>query len=241
MVVSVSQSNYVPWKGYFDMIARSDVFVIYDEVQFTKNDWRNRNLIKTPKGTEWLTIPVKQDHLDQKICETKVAFNKWNKKHLGTLQANYAKAKSFNEVKEEVFDWYSIDTDLLSEINAHFIKNVCAFLGISTKLIDSRELDLQGDRNERLVDACQKLGADTYLSGPAARTYLAGTLFDQSGLSVEWMEYGGYNEYDQLYPPFEHGVSILDLLFNEGSMSAAKMKKGYADIEKGDFMGDSRR
>ncbi|MDE0838079.1 MAG: WbqC family protein [Kiritimatiellae bacterium] len=216
MTISISQSNYIPWKGYFDLIARSDVFVVYDDVQYTKNDWRNRNTIKTSTGTEWLTIPVRQSSLGQTVCETRVASMIWKKKHPKTLQANYAGAKSFHSVKEQVFSWYDIESDLLSEINLHFIKNICTYLGINTTLVDSRTLDLQGDRNERLVDACQKLGADTYLSGPSAQAYLDTDLFRQSDISVEWMDYAGYPPYEQRYPPFVHNVSVIDLIFAEG-------------------------
>ncbi|MFT4680707.1 MAG: hypothetical protein ACI9YU_000537 [Flavobacteriales bacterium] len=216
MKLAVSQSNYVPWKGYFDLISKADIFLIYDEVQYTKNDWRNRNLIKTRKGTEWLTIPVKQDALDQKIFETKVAFHKWNKKHLGSLQANYAKAESFKEVNNMVFDWYGIQSDSLTEINTHFLRNICEYLEIRTKIVDSRDLSLVGDRNDRLLDACSKVGANTYISGPAAKTYLDVDRFSQQQINVEWMEYSGYEEYSQLYSPFAHGVSILDLIFNKG-------------------------
>ncbi len=219
MKLVITQSNYIPWKGYFELIAGADRAVIYDEVQYTKNDWRNRNMIKTPKGKEWITIPVRQESLDQRICDTQVAFAKWNRKHLGTLQANYAKAGAYSEVRDMVFGWYEVESSLLSEINMHFIRNICNYLHIGTELTDSRSLGLQGDRNERLIDACKKSGADTYLSGPAARDYIDSRLFSEAGIAVEWMDYDGYPEYGQLHPPFEHGVSVLDLIFNEGTRS----------------------
>lgn len=222
--VSILQSNYIPWKGYFDIIAKSDVFVIYDEVQFTKNDWRNRNLIKTPTGKQWITIPVNQKSLDQKIYETEISQFTWSKKHLGMLQANYAKAPHFKSLRDRIFDLYNTSETNLSRINLSFIQGICDILEIKTQIIDSRSLDLQGDRVERLLHACRKLGAETYLSGPAARNYLNEAIFADSGISVEWMDYTGYNEYDQLYPPFEHSVSVLDLLFNAGDEARKYLK-----------------
>jgi hypothetical protein len=217
MTVSILQSNYIPWKGYFDIIAKSDVFVIYDEVQYTKNDWRNRNKILTPNGTNWLTIPVRVNSLNQKICETKVASINWNKKHFTSLQFNYSKAKGYKEFKDILLDLYDNPPELLTEINVRFIKTICNYLGIKTKIIDSRDLNLKGDRNERLIEACEKLSADIYLSGPSAKNYIDVALFEQSKLKLEWMDYSNYPEYPQLGQPFEHSVSILDLIFNSGS------------------------
>lgn len=216
MTVSILQSNYIPWKGYFDIIAKSDVFVIYDEVQYTKNDWRNRNIIKNHNGLQWLTIAVRQDSLDQKICNTQVFKSNWTKKHIKTLQVNYAKAPYFNEYKDIVFAVYENVTNNLSEINTEFIKAICMMLEIDTKIIDSSTLNLKGDKQERLINACKMLKSDTYLSGPAAKSYLDEDIFAMNNINIEWMEYSNYKEYNQLFPPFEHGVSILDLIFNEG-------------------------
>ncbi len=216
MTVSISQSNYIPWKGYFDMIAKSEVFVVYDEVQYTKRDWRNRNIIKTEAGKKWLTIPVMvKGKFFQCINETEVADTKWSENHLMQIKQTYSKAPFFKDNFpwiEEMYD--AAGQTFLTDINVHFIKRICAYLEITTRIIDSRELNLEGDRNERLVDACIKLKAATYLSGPAAKIYLDEGIFGKEGIAVEWMDYSGYPEYEQLYPPFEHGVSVLDLLFN---------------------------
>jgi hypothetical protein len=222
--IAILQSNYIPWKGYFDIIAKSNVFVIYDEVQFTKNDWRNRNLIKTPIGVQWLTIPVRQESLHQKIYETKVFQVNWHKKHLRTLQANYSKAKFFSEYKDRLFTIYDTESLYLSEINKLFIKGICDLLEIKTPIIDSRELELKGDRTEKLIDACKKLNAKTYLSGPSAQDYINKNLFKEENIDIEWIDYSGYPEYHQLYPPFEHRVTTLDLIFNEGKNARSFMK-----------------
>lgn len=202
----------------------ADVFVIYDEVQFTKNDWRNRNLIQTANGLQWLTIPVRQETLEQKIFESKIFVDNWAKKHVSTLQGNYSKAKCFKEYKDVIFSLYENQSQYISQVNVSFIKSICKILDINTQIIDSRELNLQGDRNVRLLEACEKLGADTYISGPAAKSYLNENLFAQANIKVEWMEYTGYKEYNQVFKPFQHGVSIIDLIFNEGCDSKNFMK-----------------
>lgn len=224
MTISILQSNYIPWRGYFDIIAKSDVFVIYDEVQYTKNDWRNRNLIKTSTGSNWLTIAVKQDSLNQKICDTKIFKHNWYKKHLGTLQANYAKAPYYKNYIDVFKSVYENVNDSLSDINKNFIQAICKILEIETKIIDSRELNLHGDKQEKLIQACKVLNADTYLSGPAAKDYIEVEKFERENITLEWMDYSNYKEYKQLSEPFDGGVSILDLIFNEGPNARSFLK-----------------
>jgi hypothetical protein len=215
--VAILQSNYIPWKGYFDIINSVDTFVIYDEVQYTKNDWRNRNIIKTPTGTAWLTIPVRQVSLEQKIFETQTTLKNWNVKHWNSIKGAYSKAKFFKEYEEYFCSVYlNIDTENLSEINLIFIRAINKLLGITTEIIDSRTLNLDGDKNKRLVQAVSKLGGTIYVSGPSAKNYLDETIFNKADIQVEWMDYSKYTEYPQLYPPFVHGVSILDMVFNIG-------------------------
>lgn len=215
--IAILQSNYIPWKGYFDIIQQSDVFVIYDEVQYTKNDWRNRNLIKTPNGLDWLTIPVKQKSLDQKINETFISQHNWNKKHWNTLVGNYSKAPFFKSYSEEFRDLFlGIETDNLSEINLLFIKKINSILEINTEIIDSQSLHLVGDKNERLIEAIKKLNGTHYISGPAAKSYLNIEAFEKEEIQLEWMNYSNYPEYPQMFLPFNHNVTILDLLFNVG-------------------------
>lgn len=215
--VAILQSNYVPWKGYFDLIASVDEFIIYDDVQYTKNDWRNRNQIKTPTGRQWLTIPVRQG-LDQTIREVEIANPRWPDKHLKTLQANYSRAPYFEEVSEFLAPIYAQGSSgSLSAINVLFIKSICEFLQICTQISDVREFDVSGDRNERLVALCQATNADCYVSGPSAQGYLNTKLFAAQNLRVEWFDYSNYAAYTQLWGPFVHHVSVLDLLYNCGS------------------------
>lgn len=224
--IAVTQSNYIPWKGYFDMINKVDVFVIYDDVQYTKREWRNRNRIITKDGLLWLTIPVQvKNRFGQLINETMVSDEKWKIKHWKTIKANYSKAKWFDRyapIFEDLFK--SRLSNNLSEINKIFLSAVCDIMGIETKFLDSSELNLIGDKTERLVNVCIMLDADVYLSGPAARSYLDETKFEEHNIKVEWMYYDNYPEYTQLFPPFEHSVSIVDLIFNEGPDAWEYMK-----------------
>jgi hypothetical protein len=216
--LAILQSNYIPWKGYFDLIASVDEFIIYDEMQYTKNDWRNRNRIITKKGVEWLTIPVRVESLNQKINKTLIFDKKWAKKHISTLQTNYAKAKCFKEVEDFIFNLYieAEKSNNLSEINLVFIKGICDFLSIETKISRCTDYRLVEGKTERLISLCHQTQANEYFSGPSAREYIEEKLFAENKIKVSWMEYSGYKVYGQLRQPFEHRVSILDLIFNEG-------------------------
>ncbi|TWI53573.1 WbqC-like protein [Pseudomonas duriflava] len=223
--VSIIQSNYIPWKGYFDLIAYSDEFIIYDEVQFTKNDWRNRNKIKTSKGLEWLSIPVGQS-IDRKIKDVTLPTTGWQKKHCHTLKANYSRANYFKEVFEMILPLYEDDNLAnLTVFNRKFIELICNYLGIKTKISYSWDYCIETtDRVGKLVELCTKAEAAEYVSGPAAKNYLDESSFQERNINVHWFDYAGYSEYPQLWGGFEHGVSILDLLFNCGKDSISYMK-----------------
>jgi hypothetical protein len=227
--VAIVQSNYIPWKGYFDMIASVDEFILYDDVQYTRRDWRNRNQIKTPSGLAWLTIPVEvKGKYTQRIRDVVVSDTNWSKTHWRTLAHHYARAPHYRELKPRVEEWYGAVAALkyLSEINEHFLRAICGTLEIGTTITQSSQFNLSEGRTERLLNLCVQAGAQTYLSGPAARAYLDVPMFEAAGVAVSWMDYDGYPEYPQLYPPFEHGVTILDLLFNAGSAARRYMKAG---------------
>ena len=216
--VAILQSNYIPWKGYFNIIKCVDEFVFLDNVQFTRRDWRNRNLIKTKNGLKWLTIPVdvKGQYLAN-IEDISTADNNWRKQHWNQLTDTYRKAPFFASLETFFKDLYLQDDERnLSRINSKFIFEINNLLNITTPIRWSREFDTPAEKTERLLQICKSLGASTYLSGPAAKDYLDVALFQQHNISVEWADYSGYASYDQHYPPFEHGVSIVDLLFHEG-------------------------
>lgn len=223
--IAILQSNYIPWKGYFDLINMVDEFVFYDEVQYTKNDWRNRNKIKTSQGTQWLTIPVRQESLEQKIKDTKITDRKWNIKHWRTISQNYSKTKYFKDYKDIFEELYlKCDEEYLSQINYKFITIINEILEIKTKLRWSSEFELKDGQTEKLLGICKDCNADIYLSGPAAKDYFNEELAKQENIKVEWMDYSGYKNYEQLYSPFEHSVSILDLIFNQGKNATDFMK-----------------
>jgi len=225
----ITQSNYIPWKGYFDAINMADEFVIYDEVQYTKRDWRNRNIIKTPQGSQWLSIPVQvKGNFFQKIKDTKINEKDWGKKHWNTLKQNYAKALHFKNFSP-IFEEFYLNNQLqyLSEINYELILIICKILGIKTKISYSDSYPiLREGQTERLVDICQQLNANVYYTGPAAKNYMNEQLFRDANIQVCYLDYNGYPEYRQLYGNFTHQVSILDLIFNEGS-NATKFMKSF--------------
>jgi hypothetical protein len=216
--VAVLQSNYLPWRGTFDLIARVDTFVIYDVVQYTKNDWRNRNRVKGPGGLQWLTIPVARKRLGQTIAETRVADPRWARKHWRTLEQCYRRAPSFEAVAEVLAPAYRelADEPSLSTINESFLRLICGLLGIPTRIVRAEGAYLPDDRNERLLAVLKRLGATHYLSGPSARSYLDEPAFEEAGVRVEWMRYPDYPAYPQLHGVFEPAVSVVDLLFHMG-------------------------
>ncbi|MGV7229159.1 MAG: WbqC family protein [Nitrospirales bacterium] len=231
--VAIVQSSYIPWKGYFDLINIVDEFILYDDAQYTKGDWRNRNKIKIPKGTTWLTIPIKnKGQSGQKIREAQVADHGWASKHWKVIKYNYSKAPYFEEISpnlEILYKECSRET-YLSKINYRFLKAIVDMIGIDTCISWSMDYEYGGDRTEALVALCQQVGAGEYLSGPAAKNYLDEKRFELAGIQVCWMDYGGYPAYCQLYsPPFIHEVSIIDLLMNEGCEGAREHMLSFKD------------
>jgi hypothetical protein len=227
--IAILQSCYIPWKGFFDLINMVDEFVIYDDMQFTRRDWRNRNLIKTANGLQWLTIPVcVKGKFLQKINETMIDEKSWAEKHWKTIAATYSKAdyfKAYSPYFEALYKKCG-NEDSLSRVNYIFIQGICALLNIPTKLTWSTDytVDNQLRKTERLLALCMSTNASCYVSGPSARDYLQHDLFEQAGIDVAYIDYAGYPAYNQLYGEFEHGVTILDLIFNTGASASSYMK-----------------
>lgn len=231
--VAISQSNYIPWKGYFDAINEVDEFMLYDDMQYTRRDWRNRNKIKTREGAKWLTVPVEvKGKYFQKINETLISDPKWGQDHWNSILHNYNKAPFFKDYKE-IFEalYLNSQEDHLSIVNYNFIMAICGILGITTKISWSSDFELKEDRNERLVDLCVKTGATDYFSGPAAKAYMDEHLFEKENIRVHYYDYSGYPVYNQVHGEFDHAVSILDLLFCEGP-DAKKYMKTFGENEK---------
>jgi hypothetical protein len=224
--VAIVQSNYIPWKGYFDMIAAVDEFILYDDVQYTRRDWRNRNRIKTPRGTEWLTVPVQaKGRYLQTVNETRIEGEEWARKHWASLRGNYARAACFAETAALLEPLYLGRTYArLAALNRALVESICGFLGISTRISSSSDYTLEEGRTERLAALCAQAGAGEYVSGPSARAYLEEGQFRARGVRVTWFDYAGYPEYPQLWGAFVHEVSIVDLLFNCGREAPRYMK-----------------
>lgn len=224
--VAILQSNYIPWKGYFDLIAAADEFIIYDDMQYTRRDWRNRNQIKTPKGVQWLSIPVKtKGRYHQTIRETELQDTAWMDNHWKTLCQNYRRARHFDEVASLLKPLYEKqDYTHLSPLNRDFIEAICTYLGIDTHITNSWDYTLSDGKSERLADLCLQAGATEYISGPSARDYIEPEVFSSRGIKLSWFDYAGYSEYPQLWGEYVHGVTVLDLLFNCGKNSCQYMK-----------------
>jgi hypothetical protein len=224
MKVAIIQSNFLPWRGYFDFIREVDLFILHDDLQYTKGDWRNRNKIKTPRGAEWITVPVHYRQTSQLIEETSVDNSKpWARGMLNRIRDSYRKAPHFEPYFSELSELLLEPAGSISDLNLRLIHWVCSHLEIKTPIHFSRQYNPQGAKTERLIGILKQPGATTYLSGPAAQAYLEPELFEQNDICLEYKVYD-YREYEQLYPPFEPAVSVIDLLFMVG-----KDAKTYLD------------
>lgn len=216
----ILQPSYIPWRGYFDLIQRADVFVFYDCVQYDDRGWRNRNQIKTPQGLQWLTIPVKAKGAQSKstlIQDIRIVWDSpWNKKHLATLQHNYGKAPHLADYTELLLEFYSRKDEFLADFTCELTMRLARELGMGkSRFLRSSTLPAHGTKTTRLLSILTHLGATHYISGPSARSYLEPNQFAEAGITVEYMNYA-YPAYPQLYGPFLPQVSILDLLFMTG-------------------------
>lgn len=226
--VVILQSNYIPWKGYFDLMAVADEFVLFDEVQYTRRDWRNRNKIVVDGAPQWLTIPVqtKGNYLAP-IREIKVADQDWPLKHWQTIRHAYRKAPFADFVVPALEAAYAGagKLELLSEVNGLFLRTLGSLLGIATPLVSSDLVQRTSeDATERLIEICLARGATHYVSGPAARAYIDKGRFEQAGVTLQYANYDGYPLYDQGGGAFEHGVSVIDLLMRVGPAARDYLK-----------------
>lgn len=223
MRVSIIQSCYIPWRGFFDLIGRCDLLVIFDRVQFVKRHWHNRNRIMTPNGPVWLTIPVAtKSRFLQPIDEVEIA-EKWAEKHWRSIELAYGRAPFFQAEAAMLRTLYQQADTLskLTDVNERFLRALMGRLGLGTRLARDTDFAAEGRKTDRLLDICRKVGATRYLSGPSAKSYLDETLFESAGIAVEWMSYGPYPTYAQRSAAFDPAVSIIDMLFETGPDAAA--------------------
>ena len=221
MNVVVLQPSYIPWRGYFDQIRRADLFIFYDDVQYDKHGWRNRNQIKTSQGKQWLTIPVHSKGVTEgiPINQVKIDWSKtWAKDHLKALTFAYKKSSHFASYALWLDSVYDRRDDLLADFTIWLTTEIARQIGITrTQFMRSSEIpNITGEKTERLIQILQYVGAKRYISGPAARTYIESEKFDAAGITLAYIEYN-YSEYPQSYPPYDPNVSILDLMFMTGS------------------------
>jgi hypothetical protein len=216
MKVGIIQSNFLPWRGYFDFIREVDLFILHDDLQYTKGDWRNRNKIKTARGLEWVTVPVNYKTTSQTIEETTIDDStRWAQKILNRIREVYRAAPHFEPYFTQLSGHLLEPAATISELNLRLMRWVCGHLQIETPIQFSREFHPQGAKTERLVGILKQVNASVYLSGPAAQAYLIPELLEAEGIRLEYKKYD-YPEYPQLFPPFEPYVSVIDLLFMTG-------------------------
>jgi hypothetical protein len=239
-IVAIVQSNYLPWRGYFDLIRTADEFILLDSVQYTRRDWRNRNIIKTPSKPQWITVPVEvKGHYHAAIDEILVADLGFASKHVRAIELNYRKAAAFEEIAPWLFSLLSeaSEAPLLSKLNEHLLVAIARKLGITTPIRRCTDLIERGamkvmDPTERLLAICKAAGASAYLSGQNARGYLDELRFNEFGIRVVWMNYSSYPEYPQLWGPFEPAVSIVDLLLNSGARAPSYLIPQFESLHE---------
>lgn len=211
------QSNYIPWKGYFDIIHDVDEFIFHDDLQYTKLDWRNRNKILTPQGEVWLSVPVGANE-HRLILDVRISDSAWQRKHFKTLEMAYHKAPFWRRYEKFLRSVYlERQWTYLYELNRFLIEHISRdFLGITTKFTDSRDYPTHGAKHEKLLSLVKAAQADVYISGSAAKNYIVAEDYARAGIELVWKDYSNYPEYPQRGKNFTHYVSILDLLFNVG-------------------------
>lgn len=220
--VVVLQPSYLPWLGYFEQLAKADDFVYYDDVQYDKHGWRNRNRVKTSQGPQWLTVPVlTHGQEDDSIRAARIDVRQpWARKHLMTLRTYYAKAPYFAEIYEPLAAMLQRDWQGIAALDEALISWIAGYLGLAPRVHRASDLGISGGKTERLVNLCRHFGADTYFSGRAATDYLDMAQFEAAGIRVEFQDYH-HPVYRQLYGDFVSHLSVVDLLFNEGPASSA--------------------
>lgn len=218
IIVTIHQPEHLPWLGFFHKISQTDLFVILDNVQFRKNYFQNRNKVRTSKGWSWITVPVSHK-ANTLIKEVLIApENRWKKKWWDTIYFSYKKAKYFDDYSGQLYSIINNDWKYLSHLNIRLIELLCNYIGIEIRYVNASDMDLKGKGSDLILEMCQKLNAETYLSGVSGRDYLEKNKFEKENVKVVYQEF--YHPiYKQLYEPFEPCMSVIDLLFNYGPRS----------------------
>jgi hypothetical protein len=222
VTIVVLQPGYLPWLGFFDQLRRADVFVYYDDVQYDKHGWRNRNRIKTQTGPLWLTVPVRHRGLGlPSIADVEIdRRTAWPRKHVVSIRQAYANAPFLGDYLPALEELLQRSWERLVDLDIAVVDLMASWFGLAPRIERSSALTIGGDKTERLVNICRHFGASTYLSGAAARDYLDVARFEQSGVHVEWQQFD-HPVYPQLHGAFIPYLSALDLLLNCGSAASA--------------------
>lgn len=220
LTLGVLQPGYLPWLGFFDLMERTDVFVLYDDVQFDKHGWRNRNRIKTPAGPHWLTVPVFHSKREgQAILDVEIDNDlPWARKHVRSIEQAYARAPHLERYFPELCETLLGRWTKLIDLDLAVIALLRGWLSLEANVVRSSALGIPGRRNGRLLALCKHFGATRYLTGNAARAYLDVELFERNGIEVEWQSYV-HPAYPQQHGDFELNLSALDLVLNCGELS----------------------
>jgi hypothetical protein len=225
MITLIHQPEFMPWLGFFDKLARSDVFVIYDDVQFEKNGFQNRNKILTAHGWKWLSVPIVHNY-PELIKDVKISGTDWKKDHLNKITFSYKKAPYFEKYYPLIEDAISANHELLIDLNLHIIRNIANALGIKVKMIRSSEFSYEGkEKNEKLISICKSVGSDRYLVGSGGRSYTDEKMFSDAGIKLLWHDYN-HPTYKQQFESFQPQMSTIDLLFNNGMKSKETILNG---------------
>lgn len=218
MIVTIHQPQFMPWIGYFDKMDQADIFVYLDNVQFKKNEWQNRNRLKTSQGWQWLTVPVLQK-FPQDICEVEINNQvQWREKHLNALFTNYSRSPYFKQYWSMIKEYYEGGWKKLVDLNINSIEMLKKLMGLNVKTILASQLRTGASSTQRLVEICKELGADTYISGPDGIKYMDIKLFEKNDIEVVFHDFH-HPVYPQLYGDFVSHLSTVDLLFNCGPRS----------------------
>ncbi len=228
--VGIIQSSYIPWRGYFDFIQNVDIFIVFDDVQYTIRDWRSRNRIKTETGLKWLSVPVHHVSREQLIENTDIDYTQsWQRSHRDQFRLNYRQAPFVDDALKLFDVMLDSKEKTISQLNVTGIKEINQYLGISTPLVMASELAATGAKTDRLIDLLNKVDAKSYVSGPSAADYLDKSLFKHHGIQLEFKSYD-YEEYPQLWGAFEGAVTVLDLIANCGPDAKKLLKSRSPNI-----------
>lgn len=230
MKVVILQPSYIPWRGYFDQILKADLFVFYDDVQYDKRGWRNRNRIKTSTGPIWLSIPVfnrgaQTEHIP--INDIRIVWDRpWNQEHWNSIRLAYCKAQYFAQYAELVEEFYAKKPEMLADFTIETTIALARAIGIDrTRFLRSSQIaGIEGTKTDRLISILKKVEATHYISGPSAKDYIENEKFTEAGITLEYIQYD-YPEYPQLYPPFDPQVSIIDTLFTMGKETLSTIQR----------------